>query len=106
MQDGVATRTALLTHLKLEKLEEALKEETKAVLNGYETERASDAIFDAGYVFKPEVVQEAYSTAFDAVLGRVESCYGEDTLQIVLNYDIKGWKIAPDASLLDAICGK
>ena len=104
-EDKQALRSVTLKHLKLPLLQAALKEETKAVLNAYEAQRPSDSLFDEGYVFKSEVVQEAYAQAFDTVLARAESCYGEDQLTVSLTYNIKGWQIEPDAAFLSAICG-
>lgn len=104
--DKAATRSVLFTHLKLSQLQTALREETKAVLNSYEAERAEETLYDEGFVFKPEVVQEAYAQAFEAVMGRVDSCFVQEELNVALSYNIKGWQIEPDAALLNAICGK
>lgn len=105
VNDKEATRSVLFTHLSFAQLETALREETKAVLNGYETERSSETLYDEGYTFKPEVVQEAWAQAFETVMGRVDSCNVQDTLNVPLSYNIKGWQIDPDEALLNAICG-
>ena len=106
VEDKEATRTVTLRHLSIPLLQEGLKAETKTVLERFEAEREASLVFDEGYVFKPEVVDEACSVAFSTVMSRVTDYYTDDTLDLSLVYGFRGWMIQPNAALMNAICGR
>ena len=105
-EDTHAVQTVALTHLSYDSLRAALREQTAAALRRYETERSDAELYDEGYVFRDEVVQEAYREAFEAVLADPAACYVEDSIPVSLSYDIRGWRLQGDETLLNAVCGK
>ena len=80
--------------------------ETRNVLSGYVTSRPEAEIFNEDYSIKSEVAAQAYAEAFDTVMAQTENYCRMDTLDLELEYGLKGWLIQPNAALMDAVCGR
>lgn len=101
-----AIQSVSFTHLSYPKLQDALREETRRLLESYLGEREDSALYDEAWDLLPAVVSEAYAAAFETVTDTAESCYVEDKLTLMLHYDFRGWQIDGAESLVNAICGK
>ena len=103
--DGNAVQTVVFTHLSYPMLQEALREETKRVLLSY-SGRPDEQLYGDNFTYLPEVVAEAYSEAFQTVMGSIQSCYTDDTLELRLSDNGGSWIIQADDALINAICGR
>ncbi len=103
--DGNAVQTVVLTHLSYPMLREALCEETKRVLLSY-SDRPDEQLYGENFSYLPEVVSEAYGEAFQTVMGNIQSCYTDDTLQLSLSDADGSWVIQTDEALISALCGR
>lgn len=101
-----AVQNVSFTHLSYSKLGEALREETRRRLDSFESERSEDALYDGSWNFRPEVVEEARSTALEALLLSPADWYVEENLTLGLHYSFSGWQIGKNEALVNAICGK
>ena len=105
-QDNEAAYSVSFRHLDIAALKEAVFAETRNVLSGYVTSRPEAEIFNEDYSIKSEVAAQAYAEAFDTVMAQTENYCRMDTLDLELEYGLKGWLIQPNAALMDAVCGR
>ena len=70
------------------------------------SDRPDEQLYGENYSFLPEVVAEAYGEAFRNVMGSIQSCYAEDTLQLHLSDTSGAWIIQADEALINAVCGR
>ena len=105
-QDNEASHSVMLRHLDVEALKEGVFEETRTLLNTYMEERPEEEVFDKNLDIRDEVLEEAYRQAFDSVLERARDFCRDDTLELELEFGLKGWLIQPNTELISAICGQ
>ena len=68
--------------------------------------RPDEQLYGDNFTYLPEVVAEAYSEAFQTVMGSIQSCYTDDTLELRLSDNGGSWIIQADDALINAICGR
>ena len=105
-EENKATRSVTLRHLSLEDLRAAVFAETSRLLRSYAAERPEEEVYGENYSIRGELVEEAYAQAFDTVLAQAENYCREDTMDLNMQFGLKGWTIQPNAALMNAICGK
>jgi hypothetical protein len=106
VEDNTAVRSVTLRHLSLSAMTEAIRNETTRLLNQYVAERPAEEVYDENYDIRSELLSEAYAQAFESVMAQTDSCMREDTMDLELEFGLKGWTIQPNEALVNAICGK
>lgn len=106
VEDNTAVRSVTLRHLSLSAMTEAIRNETTRLLNQYVAERPAEEVYDENYDIRSELLSEAYAQAFESVMAQTDSCMREDTMDLELEFGLKGWTIQPNETLMNAICGK
>lgn len=105
-EDNTAVRSVTLRHLSISAVEDAVRAEMKSLLAGFSAERPTEEVYDENYDFLPELVEEAYAQAFETVMGQSDLYCREDTMDLEMQFGLKGWSIQPNEALMNAICGK
>ena len=106
VEDNTAVRSVTLRHLSLSAMTEAIRGETARLLDQYVAERPAEEVYDENYDLRSELLAEAYAQAFESVMAQTDSCMREDTMDLELEFGLKGWTIQPNEALVNAICGK
>lgn len=106
LQDNEATHSVSFRHLDIAALKEAVFAETGSVLRSYVASLTEAEIFDENFNIKSEVVAQAYAEAFDSVVAQAGEYCREDTIDLKLEYGLKGWLIQPNKTLMNAVCGQ
>ena len=104
-EDNNATHTVTLRHLDIAALKEGVFEETQKILRIYAAERPEEEVYDENLDIREEVAREAYEEAFATVLAQAQDFRRDDTLDLKLQFGLKGWQIQPNEELMAAICG-
>lgn len=100
-----ARQEVLFTYLDLPSIGADVEAKTMEILESYVRDRPRDKAYDSENHYLPDVAQEAYSAAVQAVLEKPEAYYNTTGLQLELQYIDGSWLLIPDKSLLSAING-
>ena len=92
-------------YLSMPAIEADVEAETKNQIEHIVNTRAVGDVYDADKRYKPEVAEEAYLAALDAVLAHAEDYTVEEELRLELRYTNGRWQLLADPALLRAING-
>ena len=105
-EDNKASHSVLFRHLDIAAMKEAVFSETRNVLLAYIMEMPEEEVFDENLDIREAVLQTAYQQAFDTVLENARDFCRDDTVDLELEFGLKGWLIQPNKALIKAICGQ
>ena len=100
-----AVQAVTVTRLDLARLEDAVAAETQHQLERIVAERPVGKVYDENRQVLPDVADEAYLAALDAVLPSAQDYYTVDGLNVPLSYTDGRWQIVADSRLLSALAG-
>ena len=100
-----AVQPLSFSYLNLSAMESAVIEETPRQLEQIVESRPMNQIYDANRNYLPEVTEEAYLKAVDAVLANAESYYSSIELELGLSYTDGRWQVLTSPALLRAFNG-
>ena len=100
-----AVQAVTVTRLDLARLEDAVAAETQHQLERIVAERPVGKVYDENRQVLPDVADEAYLAALDAVLPSAQDYYTVDELNVPLSYADGRWQIVADSRLLSALAG-
>ena len=103
-RDGLEARVPVrVTAPDLGAMREDLRGGVMTRLKALVDARAYDEVYDENGLYRPEVTDEAYRAAVDALLAGEEDYETSRTLTLRLHYEAGGWRIVPDGELFAAL---
>ena len=100
-----AVQPVRFTYLDLERLEEAVAEETQHQAEAIVQNRSVSEVYDENRRYRPEVANEAYLAALNVVLQDAPAYYAETQFDLSLAYTGGRWQILASPALLRALAG-
>ena len=100
-----AVQPVRLTYLDLQRLEEAVADETQRQIERIVQTRSLSDVYDENRRYRPEVANEAYLAALNVVLENAERYYAEAAFDLSLAYTDSRWQIITSPALLRALAG-
>ena len=100
-----ASQPVRFTYLDLKRLEDAVAEETQHQAELIVQNRPISEVYDENRRYRPEVADEAYLAALNAVLQSPQNYYYETEFQLPLAYADGRWQVLANPALLRALAG-
>ena len=100
-----AKQSVRMRYLNLPAMEGDVEAETKRQIEEIVNARTTSEVYDENKHYRPEVTQEAYLAALDAVLAHAEDYYTQESFSLDLTYTDGRWQLLTSPALLRALNG-